>query len=932
MLHVKFKLLVFVIVLTSTALLKAEYKYVDKVDPWIESNRGRFFFFHAANVPFGFASPRPDNMLDAFWGSSYKKNNNYISGISHVHDWQLSGIQVMPTVGWVPKEKGCKGWESETDHNDEIAQAGYHKFFLKRYGIEVELTATERVALHQYTYTRPGRSEIIINLGGISQTNNLFGEAFMQSSYFKRNSNDEIVGWIDMHGHLSYSKHRLFFSIKFDKPFDELNHFKGNEFLHNVTEGNSETYGGATVVFNQMNAGEQLKMKVGISLTGLNGARLNRITEIPDDTWNFEKVRKDAKDKWEKMLARIEVKGGTEKQRVKFYTDLFHVLCGRCIVNDVDGAYLDLTWGLNNGKGVVKHLPIKDGKLEFNMYNYDALWITRWNLNAILGLAYPDIYSEFVKSQLQMYKDGGLLPRGPVAGDYSFVMTSAPVISFIAGAYNKGIKDFDADLAWEAMSDAATIGGLYEKSGYEYCTWDGTNGAREYMTMGYVPYDMQGGVAHKDGAGVTLEYSFQDYALANFSKKLNKKGINIAPLANVTVSSEKDKDQHSAKRAIDGRPLRSGIADVGVEWLSDGEYTPWIQLDFDEPHNISVIKIKDRISPYSNILKGRLCFSNGDVLDVDELPCTGEPLCVQVNKKEIEWIRFEVQLSEGTDVGLNDMEVWDDRSAYEYYMKRSQNWKNLFDPQVKFIRPKSKSGEWLFPFDLLDSNANSNPQNEGNDFVEANSWQSTFSISHDLLGLAELMGGVDVMADTLDFAFRMSEEANFIGSYGHGYVSYGNQPGLSAAHVFNYIGKPWLSQYWARKVYDKVYSCTDADNGYGHHDEDQGQMGSISLLLAMGLFNVTGGCSEHAIYELTAPVFDEIIIKLDNDYYKGKEFKILVHNNAPQNIYIQKVELNHQRMENCWFFHEDYVQGGLLELWLGEKPNQDWGINVLPPH
>lgn len=933
-LNLKF-LIVLMLLTTGLCLVKAEYtsyKYVYNVDPWIESNRGRFFFFHAANVPFGFVSPRPDNMIDSFWGSSYKKNLNYVSGISHIHDWQLSGIQVMPTIGWVPKEKGCVGWESKVNHKNEIVQAGYHKLFLDRYGIEAELTATERVAFHQYTYKKSGRSEIIINLGGVSQKNKQFGEAFMKSSYFRKNSNDEIEGWIDMVGNLSFSTNRVFFNIKFDKPFDELNHFRGNEFKNDVTEGNSDIYGGLTVVYNDVNAGEQLKMKVSLSLTGFNGARLNRTMEIPDNMWNFDNVKRNAQDKWESMLSKIEVRGGTEKQRIKFYTDLFHILCGRCIINDIDGAYLDKTWGINDNKGVIRHLPKKNGRLEFNMYNYDALWITRWNLNTILGLAYPNIYSEFIKSQLQMYKDGGLLPRGPVAGDYSLVMTSAPVISFITGAYNKGIRDFDIDLAWEAMSDAATVGGLYEKSGYEYNTWDGTNGAKEYITMGYVPYDMEGGMSHKDGAGVTLEYSFQDYALANFSEKNNKNGINIAPFAKVTVSSEKNNYHQSAQRAIDGRPSRSGINGVGVEWESDGEYLPWIQLDFEEAYNISMVKLKDRISPYSNIIKGKLIFSNGDVIEVNDLPNNGEPLCIKTRKKQIKWIRFEVEKSEGSFIGLNDIEIWDDRNAYEYYMKRSGNWRNLFDHQTKFIRPKGKDGKWMYPFDLLDPNATSVPGNDGNDFVEANSWQSTFSISHDLMGLAELMGGVEIMADTLNYAFKMSEKENFIGSYGQGYVSYGNQPGLSAAHVFNYIGKPWLSQYWSRQVYNKVYSHTDPDNGYGHHDEDQGQMGSISSLLAMGLFHVTGGCSKKAIYEITAPIFDEIIIKLDNKYYKGKEFKIISYNNAPNNYYIQKAELNHKKMENCWFSHKDYSQGGILELWLGDKPNYEWGTKVLPPY
>ena len=85
------------------------------------------------------------------------------------------------------------------------------------------------------------------------------------------------------------------------------------------------------------------------------------------------------------------------------------------------------------------------------MYNYDALWLTQWNVNSVLGLGYPEVLSSFVRSQLQMYRDGGLLPRGPVAGNDSLIMTGSPVTSFIAGAFNKGIRDFDVETAYDAM-------------------------------------------------------------------------------------------------------------------------------------------------------------------------------------------------------------------------------------------------------------------------------------------------------------------------------------------------------------------------------------------------------------------------------------------------------------------------------------------------
>jgi Glycosyl hydrolase family 92 catalytic domain len=243
---------------------------------------------------------------------------------------------------------------------------------------------------------------------------------------------------------------------------------------------------------------------------------------------------------------------------------LFHVLCGRSVVGDADGRYLDNTWG----HGVVKQIPLDSrGQPKFGMYNYDALWLTQWNVNSILGLAYAEVYSSFVQSQLQMYKDGGLLPRGPVGGDDSFIMTSSPVTSFIAAAWHKGIHDFDVDLAYEAMLDAQSVGGLFDKGWNEYSTWTDAGGSRAYLNLGYVPNGSQ-------GAGKTLEYAFQDWTLAQLARSLHKTGINATQYADVAVSSQRNGSNYAGARAIDGRPIRSSISpQENVEWQSAGSRT-----------------------------------------------------------------------------------------------------------------------------------------------------------------------------------------------------------------------------------------------------------------------------------------------------------------------------------------------------------------------
>ena len=839
--------------------------YVGLVDPWVESDRGRFFFFQSASNPFGFVKLRPDTSTNTLWGTGYKPSENEVKGFSHLHDWQLSGVQVMPTTGEVPKTEGDTGWQSHVDHTNELAQPGYHRLHLDRYGITAELTTTDRVGMHRYTYDKAGPSEIIINLGGV------LGEAEMLASHVTQDGPRALEGYVDQRGTLTDGQYygqsngqrnRLFFRIEFDTPFDSMHSFGGDD--------------GVYVRFDRL---KHVQMKVALSLTGTDGARRNLQAELPG--WNFDAVKRASQKRWNDWLGRIDVRGGTHQQQVKFYTDLFHVLCGRSTVSDADGRYLDNTWQANR----VKRIPLDHhGRPKFAMFNYDALWLTQWNLNTVLGLAYKDVYSSLVQSQLQMYRDGGLLPRGPVAGDDSFVMTSSPVTSFIAGAFNKGIRDFDIDLAYEAMLDAQSLGGLYEKAPYEYATWgEAQGGARAYLERGYVPYDLHPEWRSR-GAGETLEYAFQDWTLAQLARRLHKRGINVAPFAKVTASSG------AGEAAVDGRPARSGLRQ-SVAWVPS-DASPWLRLDWEQPQLVTKIVLTD---------PGTLRFSDGSSIEVAE----GTKV-VPVGRR-VSWVRFE-----GT--GLGDIEVWDDRDTADYLETRSRNWRNLFDPSTGFIRPKASDGSWLEPFDPLAET----------DFVEANSWQATWFTSHDVMGLANLMGGRKAYADKLNHAFELSADDNFIGGGQNGlenaYVSYGNQPGLQVAHLFNYVGYPWLTQYWVRQVKEKTYGSTSTTDGYGHHDEDQGQMGSMSALMAMGLFEVTGGGLSRPVYDITSPIFSEIRI--------GRELKIVTHGDL-KDPYIQGARLNGRRLDNAWLY-QDQLRG-TLDLWLGAQPNQRWGVDELPP-
>jgi predicted alpha-1,2-mannosidase len=900
--------------------------YVRLVNPWVEADRGRFFFFQSASNPFGMVKLRPDTSTHAPWQTGYRPSENDVKGFSHLHCWQIAGVQVMPTTGTgVPKLQGSDGWQSYVKHDaSEVAEPGYHRLRLNRYGITAELTCTDRVGLHRYTYDGAGRSEIVVNLGGV------LGEAKMKDAHVTRVGNDAIEGYVVQGGTLTDGLYwpetppertRLFFHIRFDKPFDVMRGWAGGSLAEGgapVDEVSGDDMG-VYLCYEQMDAGAVVQLKVGLSFTGVAGARKNLEAELPG--WDFEAVKQSSQRRWNEMLGRVDVRGGLEEQQVKFYTDLFHVLCGRSVISDVDGTYLDNTW--RDGK--VRQIPRDEhGVPRYAMYNYDAVWLTQWNLNTVWGLAYPDVYSSFVRSQLRMYEDGGLLPRGPARGDYTFVMTGSAVTSFIAGAWNKGIRDFDIDLANEAMLDAHSVGGLFDKAPYSYASWQADGGpARPYLAHGYVPHDLSDSWQSR-GAGETVEFAFQDWTLGQLARRLGKTGINVSQFAEVAVSSQVNDANFAGVRAVDGRPVRSAITpSQNVEWAST-ERNPWIRLSWREARRVRRVVLSDRADPASNVNSGRLTFSDGSSVAVRGIPADGRKKTVAFPAKRVDWVRFEVTGGVGENMGLNEIEVWDDTDTGAYLIERSGNWRNLFDRSTGFIRPRASTGRWLTPFDPLSTN----------DFVESNSWQATWYNVHDVMGLANRLGGRKAYADKLNEAFVRSADANFIGEGQNGdenaHVNYGNQPGLQLAHLFNYVGYPWLTQYWVRQVQKTVYGSTSTTDGYGHHDEDQGQMGALSALMAIGLFEVTGASLERPVYDITSPVFDEITISLDDDYYPGRRFRIVAHDNSAAHTYIQRARLNGQEWDNAFFPHDQLTRGGTLELWMGERPNKEWGVKQLP--
>lgn len=756
---------------------EAQVRPVDQVYPLLDAAHSRWFYFSSACLPFGMVNLFPDNNISGEWDSGYRYREDSIRSFSHIHEWQLAGIAVLPVVFTDSNmHQVMANKTSAFTHEKETIKVGYHAVALDRYGIKAELTASNRAGFHRYEYPAGQQAGVVFELGGTLGPSEMIRGGFRQVSDF------EISGYTVNGPTIRRPKETpVYFSAVFNKPIKHIFLLVNNQ-LTEVSQWDGAD--GKLLIAFDTPSDQQLLMKVGISFTGEEGAAANLKAEIPG--WDFDAIVVTAQQQWNDMLSRMMIEGGTPQQQRRFYTDLWRSIQGRRMISDADGKYADLTGETK----IVRQLPLDSkGKPQFNMYNSDAFWGAQWTLNTLWQLVYPEIAEEFCRSFLEYYKNGGLIPRGPSGGNYTFVMTGASSTPFFVSAWQKGIRGFDIGLAYEGLKKNHMPGGIMGKAGYEHNTAKG-GGVEFYINLGYVPYPLtsfRNYGHHEDGAGMTMEYAYQDWTLAQLAMSLGK-----------------------------------------------------------------------------------------------------------------------------TD-------------DYRYFLKRSLNYKNLYNPATGFIQPKDSLGKWKEPFD---------PLLYDNGYVEANAAQFTWFVPHDLNGLFALMGGKDTAVKRLNEQFEWSawhrfcnehpeEDPKFVDDR-RTWLNYSNQPNMQAAFIFNHAGAPWLTQYWSREVVNQVFSGLSPYSGY-NGEEDQGLIGALSVLMKTGLFQMSGGCEEDPYYEIGSPLFDAVVIKLDQRYYKGKSFRIETLNNGSMNRYIQRAELNGAPIDSFRIRHSDVVNGGTLTLHMGAAPNMAWG-------
>lgn len=662
------------------------------------------------------------------------------------------------------------GYRSRFDKKDEVAAPGYYSVLLKDYGVKAELTAMKRVGFHRYTYPKTEQANLIFDIGNKQGESGEVKDAEVQYFEDGRVEGYVITSPVYVNIYQKGADVRMYFSAVLNKKPVQVGTFVKDV----VNPGKHQEKGPGAGLYMTFSTEEQeaVEVKVGLSYTSIENARFNRETEAADVT--FDQAKKNATDVWNESLSRIYVEGGKETDKVKFYTGLFHALLGRGLASDANGYY-------PKNNGTVGRIALdEEGNPVHQHYNTDAIWGGFWNLTQLWSLAYPEYYSDWIKSQLLVYQDTGWLGDGIACSKYvSGVGTNFTSLA-IAAAYNCGIRDFDVKQGYEAaLKNEVEWRGRLEGAG--------KMDVRQFVERGYSPYEKRFDMVTREegsgfGASHTMEYSFSSFAVSQFAKHLGK---------------------------------------------------------------------EDDYKLLSNL-------SNG--------------------------------------------------------------WKNLYDPETRLIRPKDTKGNFLEDF---------NPLAPWKGFQEGNAVQYTFYVPHQIDELVDLVGQ-ETFNNRLDSIFLLSQKNIFGGGkevdafaglktvYNHG-----NQPNLHISWLFNFSGKPYLSQKWVRAILDEFYGL-EGIHGYGYgQDEDQGQLGAWYVMSALGLFDVKGLTEIDPKFQIGAPLFDKVTVRLNKDYYPGEKFVIEAKKQAVGDCYLQDISLNNRPQDTVQLPFSEVVKGGKLVLGLGASPNEE---------
>ena len=463
---------------------KSVANYTSYVDPYIGSGYHGHVFV-GANVPFGTVQVGPSNIHKGWdWCSAYHYSDSVVIGFSHTHlsgtgCTELGDVLLMPYTGKLRTARGEQdniegAASSYYSHDNESVAPGYYSLLMDN-GVKVELTSTERVAIHRYTYPAEKDHRLLINLkegNGDEATDTYLkkiDDYTLEGYRFSR-------GWCPMH--------KVFFYMKSEQPIASLDVFHENKAAGKDELKGTSVKGVITFKGDVKNA----QVKVSISSVSCENAKMNMEKELTH--WDFDQVRKEADAQWNKELAVIDVDSKDERAKKIFYTSLYHSFIAPTKYCDVNGEF----------RG-------HDDKIYSNNswtnYSTFSLWDTYRTLNPMFTILKPSMVGDMINSYMSIFDQQGKLPIWPLIGGETECMPGYSAVPIIADAYLKGIGGFDAEKAFSKMVSSAT----YPKQ----------QGVPYVLEKGYIPAEKLAAAT-----SVAMEYAADDWGIALMAKKMGK--------------------------------------------------------------------------------------------------------------------------------------------------------------------------------------------------------------------------------------------------------------------------------------------------------------------------------------------------------------------------------------------------------------------------
>jgi predicted alpha-1,2-mannosidase len=478
----------------------------DYVNTLMGTAHSRWMIAPGPWMPFGMVKLSPDNQ-NGGWQAGYQPSFESVGLFSHVHEWTMAGLGMLPVTGALKIRTGDQSglirsdgaYRSAIDKTTEEAPLGYYRVKLTDYDITAELTATSRCGFQRYTYPEGEDARVLIDLNVPAEYRYDILEAHMQQAGARR-----IEGFCRQHSgevwsHDADQDYTLFFVVEFDRDITRFGGWSDSTLSANRPVGGRRLSRAGCYAEFDAQPGNVVQVRSAISYVDLEGARKNLEAEIARPFgWDFEAVRRYQCDTWNDLLGRVRVTGSDRREKMRFYTNLYRAFC-RNLFSDVDGRWVDAT-------EEVRRFSDPDAVA----LGCDAFWNTFWNLNQVWNLIAPEWSSRWVKSQLAMYDANGWLAKGPAGMEYIPVMVGEHEIPLLVGAYQMGIRDYDAEKMFEAVKKMQTTPPARPGGGFA-----GNRDLEPYLRYHYVPLG-------KGRVSNTMEYAYDDWAVSQLAKALGR--------------------------------------------------------------------------------------------------------------------------------------------------------------------------------------------------------------------------------------------------------------------------------------------------------------------------------------------------------------------------------------------------------------------------